>query len=762
MKDATREENERFAAEVLRIARALWPSAEFDGASVVEGREVDGVFTTEDCIHFLEATTSRKRDKAKQDIEKLRKNIGRQRSRGGTRAPRGWFITRDEPTADQRDVGEKHRQDINILSMEQFRSRLIDSHGYLSARDDYAFGSVRDPVTGKHNTSVTYVPIDIQKVGYDGVVSPQSLCDLVTEGGTVVLLGDYGAGKSMTLRHVYRTLRKQHMKGHERRFPVYINLRDHYGQTNSSELLERHARSIGFVQPAHLVRAWRAGYVHLLIDGFDEIAGMAIQGLWRKLQDNRYRSMEVVRHLLRETPDGAGVLLAGRAHFFDSTAERHRALGRQTGTTELSLNDFTVDQIDMYLSRAGIKTTVPDWFPARPLLLGYLAARGILTPEILGSPEGESPAAAVGWDTLLDKVCSREAEIEAGIDGSTVRHILERLATTARASQSGFGPLGPDAVVAAFRDVCGYDPDERGMLLLQRLPGLGVDRVEEGSRTFMDESLADACRAGDIARFVIDPFNFPDGVLNGVETVVGAFAIEVAAHKLRQYKAPQGKVNAALRVARNGGLSASVADIVRLLLECGFSLDESIQIDNLFIPTLELIEDGSDISKLCFRDCFFGYVDIDHGIDPRKEPTFRECYIAEMYGRVSRRDLPKGMFDEDCHIDEFVESADTTKEILALELPVGTKVCITVLRKLYERRGSGRKESALHRGLDSHARRYVADVLQVLQSEGLAVRDRSRGTTVWRPDRRGRARVGKMIAAPTHSNDAALRRCSAL
>ena len=53
-----------FEDEVRRIARLLWPSAEFGGASMEEGRERDGVFETEEFIHILECTTSRSKRKA--------------------------------------------------------------------------------------------------------------------------------------------------------------------------------------------------------------------------------------------------------------------------------------------------------------------------------------------------------------------------------------------------------------------------------------------------------------------------------------------------------------------------------------------------------------------------------------------------------------------------------------------------------------------------------------------------------------------------
>ena len=378
MRTGMRQEEEHFENEVRRIARALWPSAEFSGSSFVGHRETDGIFETEDCIHIVEATTSRRLDKAKQDLTKLGKSIEKQRSKSGSRVVRGWFITRDEPTADQRNFSQKFKQSINTLSFSQFQGRLIDTNAYLDARDTYPFGSVRDPATGKPVTNIEYIPLDLIRTDSKELVSREDLLSLVSNGSTVVLLGDYGAGKSMTLREIYRDLRKDHLRGKTCEFPVYLNLRDHYGQRDPAEVFERHARSIGFSHPSHLVRAWRAGYVHLLIDGFDEIASISIHGLWHRLSENRYRAMELVRRLIREHPSGSGLILAGRAHFFDSQTERHKALGLPRDFVELSLNEFTPGQIATYLTRAGLSGAVPPWLPSRPLLVGYLASKDLL------------------------------------------------------------------------------------------------------------------------------------------------------------------------------------------------------------------------------------------------------------------------------------------------------------------------------------------------------------------------------------------------
>jgi hypothetical protein len=502
--------------------------------------------------------------------------------------------------------------------------------------------------------------------------------------------------------------------------------------------------------------------VYLLIDGFDEISTVNIQGLWKKLQDNRFRAMEAVRRLIREHPATAGLLVAGRAHFFDSPVERRKALGLSTLSLELSLNEFTEEQIATYLKRAGITGFIPAWFPSRPLLVGYLAAKGLLVDLVKEDARGSQLDPAVGWDLLLNSIAAREAEIEAGIDGITVRRILERLATKTRATPSGLGPIGPDLVVQAFTEICGYGPDDRGMVLLQRLPGLGIDREEDNTRSFVDKDFADACRSGDIVAFVDSPFDFDSVPLAAIESAAGELAVSVASLKAGARHFSEGKINTALRATQRTGSQYLAADLARLLMELGFNIREQMRIHDIIIAELELGLAEADYSLLEFHECFFSRIELDPDVNMANLPLFRGCFIGQLDGRVSRSDLPPGKFTDDCIIETFVEAAETTAGVLDLELPLGTRVCLTVLKKLYERRGSGRKESALHRGLDHHARRMVPDVLRMLQSESLASPYKAKGTTIWLPDRSSMQRVGRMIAAPTSSNDRVPRQCSHL
>jgi hypothetical protein len=459
--------------------------------------------------------------------------------------------------------------------------------------------------------------------------------------------------------------------------------------------------------------------------------------------------MEAVRRLAREHPAGAGLAIAGRAHFFDSAKERRNALALSGQFTEFSLNEFSDGQVADYLKKSGLTGVVPAWLPSRPLLVAYLASRGLL-PELLAD-EGGEPAS--GWDILLDNIASRESEIEAGIDGGTVRRILERLATKARTTPGGLGPLTPDILIGAFREICGYSPDERGMVLLQRLPGLGVDRDEEGSRAFIDDDFADACRAGDLVQFIDAPYEFEPEALATIECATGSLGVAVAARRSGARAFSAGKANAAVRRAREISPGIFAADLARIAIECGHSLEEPLHVRGVVIPDLEFTARTGNASRLEFQECFFSRIGIDSDVDAGALPRFKGCFVDEIDGRISRQDLPAAAFDADCIIESFTTLAGTTDAVLSLGLPLGTRVVLTLLKKLYQRRGAGRKENALFRGLDHRARRLVPGALGLIQHEGLAAPCRRGDDTIWLPDRGSMRRVGRIIAAPTSPDD---------
>ncbi|MFZ1642790.1 MAG: NACHT domain-containing protein [Candidatus Contendobacter sp.] len=758
-----RQEQDTFENEVRRIARQLWPDAQYAGARLVDGRERDGYFETEECIHLIEATVSRAKDKAQYDIKKLVTLAKKLQPQNQHKAIKGWFVTKSEPTAEQREVARQHHTLINALSFSQFQSKLIDAASYLSLRDNYPFGSVRDPATGDPRAEIEYVPLELLDQNTSKLWSAGQIRESLTEGGRFVILGDFGAGKSMTLRELYKDLKRSYLTNKTTKFPLYLNLRDHHGQTNPAEVVERHARNLGFPNPTHLVRAWRAGYVVLLIDGFDELATLGIQGIWKRLQDTRFRAMQAVRELIRDQPSGAGLILAGRAHFFDSERERRSALGLTSRFAEVTLNEFSDEQIRRYLTKCGLTGGVPGWVPSRPLLVGYLAASGLLKEMFpsQGSPESlQGPNPAQGWNLVIDKICTREAEIEAGIDGPTIRRILERLATTARATDAGLGPLGRDQIVEAFASICGYQPDEKGMVLLQRLPGLGIDRADEGTRIFIDGDFADACRAGDVVAFIDDPYGADIESFRNAEFSLGTIGVGVCIENTKE-RVTSGKLMAAT-IHASGGISNTVLtlDLVQIALERSVNFDSGILVRDVLIPSLELHQKIGNCSQLTFRDCYFSRLELDPDAPNNWLPHFDSCYFVQIDGRASRADLPERAFADTCEFEKFSDAPETTDAISAMDLPLGEKVLLTVLKKVFIQSGSGRKENALLRGLDHNSRRLVPDILRLLQSDGVISPYRRGGLdmTIWVPDRGQMTRVAKIIESPRTCSDSLLKK----
>ncbi|MGH7930238.1 MAG: hypothetical protein ACREQV_20870, partial [Candidatus Binatia bacterium] len=158
------------------------------------------------------------------------------------------------------------------------------------------FGSARNPQPEAEDPRLQlekYIPVPLTPLegyGTSATMDLQDLVELVGEGKAVALLADYGAGKSMTLREVYLSLAERHRKNESIRAPVHLNLRDFWGVRSPSAALVQHAEELGFSQPELLIAAWRAGFVHVLLDGFDELSSPGWSRDKDRMERARYRA----------------------------------------------------------------------------------------------------------------------------------------------------------------------------------------------------------------------------------------------------------------------------------------------------------------------------------------------------------------------------------------------------------------------------------------------------------------------------------------
>ncbi|MES9506727.1 NACHT domain-containing protein [Streptomyces sp. NPDC000609] len=740
-----------FEEEVRTVARALWPTARDDGAMNIDGVEHDGVYFTHDVVHCVEATVSRRKDKAEHDGKKLSREVTKRTGSNG-RVARGWFVTLEDPTPEQTKALRAIDRRIVPISFNRFKARLFDARLYHQRRQCISFGSAINP-TDRKAILEPYIPAEFHSDSDESGGSPPSFEDLITRistGERFCIVGDYGMGKSMTLREIYLRLSHLYRTDETLRHPVHLNLRDHWGQRSPRVALTQHAEDLGYDRPDQIISAWRAGYVDILLDGFDEIAAPGWSSDVVELRHSRRRAVELVRNFFDQTDSRASVVVAGRRSYFDSLSELKSSLFDAESCTLLEVAEFNEQQVAEYL--AGKKWyTLPDWLPKRPLLIGYLAAQNLLDEEVQET-EGMNPAG--GWDWLLEQISRREARIETGIDGETVRKIIERLASVARRGASSLGPLTYSEITEGFHFVRGREPSDDQRTILHRLPGLGSDpNFEEGTRKFIDVDLASAAQARDVSSFILNPFGLDLQTAHSWSGSLEQSGVEVAALQCIA-TANQGIIANALLFAKRNDLDVLSADVARVALASTIDVvDSSCEVSGVVIPRIDLYEGCADFSGVQFSHCLIEVLALDGEIEDHHLPVFDSCHFESVIGRFGENDLSSASFLGDCTFADFPDMAERNADVLRSSLPRGVRVMVTVLRKLYLQRGSGRAEGAFVRGMPQEDRLLVPKCLDILRRERLVSTIKLGGRIIWLPTRSEQKRVREFVTAPRGSGD---------
>lgn len=766
-----------FEEEVRRLARELWPRSGGEGPVIIGGRERDGVFITSDTIHILEATTDQRLAKAEKDIDKsieLKRDLSRL-AEFESHNFKIWFITKGDPSPMQSQYAsssrKKARCPVLAMSSRTFQNHLVKAGDYLTARLSYPFGSVRNPDATSVDSGVPerdFVSLDMISQDDDVSWSADNFVKHIQfSNGIYLLLGDYGAGKSMTMRHVFNALRHSYLSGESAKFPVYINLRDHVGQDDPASALYDHATKIGFAQPDSLVRAWRAGFVHLFLDGFDEMVSSRFRGGSKGLRAARAKAMTLVRKFLTGHPAAVvPVCICGRENYFGHPDERRAALGLQSKPFKtLTLNEFTPEQVQRYLARLSLKNVgIPDWLPTRPLLIGYLARH-----QIVGRHSDlEQLSRAEGWDFLLDRICEREGEQIEALGGeaiSAIRIFIDRLATKARQTSSGRGPISVRQITKIFEELVPATADDAVEQLLLRMAGLAATGQSSGpvvtsppdqedTREFIDEDFVDAARAGDVIRFINNSHDTSLSEMFGspeADIAMGDLGVEVAVRRISENKISEGHTSAALQIAANVlGASALSFDILRIMQELEHNVvnaSKLIVIQGIEIQKFEVTA-TSNLSQVVVRDCIIRNLVVDSALSAFHGPRFEGCLIANLEGRMSKADLPTGLIDDTSSIEAFDNEGAVSATIRQLQISAPERVLLIALRKLFQQAGSGRKDTAFQRGLGDDERPYVSEVMSLIKSYGFAQPQKFGGNTVWIPNRAKRSSALSILQTP--------------
>lgn len=761
-----RREHDQFEENVRLIAQQLFPGKNSQGDRIILGRERDGIFDDGETFHIFESTVSRRKQKIEDDIDKSAKLVSQLRRENPEYNVKIWIVTSDPPTSDQEEAAKKGRKKarcpVELLSYTALYNKLFDARQLLDFRANYPFGSIRNPMDDSSNVPESaYVTVGFADHDDGSGVSPLEVVGKILDGNyRSVMLGDFGAGKSMALRYIYFQISDAFHQGKSRRFPVYLNLRDHFGQIDPAEALMRHARRIG-VDYNRLIAAWRAGFVDLILDGFDELSPTQFSTEVRNLRSARRAAAELVSKFVEESPVSSSIVVSGRRHYFDSLKEMRAALGFSSTVQILNLGEFTDEQIKEFLDKNGLSATIPVWLPRRPLLIGYLAANDLLH-EV---SDKEDCTVSKGWDFLIERICEREVRqiSGTGVEAATLRRLLESLATYARALEGGRGPIPATQIISVYERIIGQPADARTQTLLLRLPGLATVAGQEEAREFLDDDFVDACRMGDARRFLNFPFD--DSVEYEMVQFEGG---DVLLDALREEceRLSRKQVSSALTHASDNNYSIFALDIVKAIYLAGINIDlVSINIKDCYIRDLDIFSDV-DCSSVTFVDCWIEALTLayaDEGLEVANMPKFHDCVVETLIGLTRRGDLPQDRFTGSTNIENFVGIASSNAALLtAEELPLSVAVLLTILKKAFFQAGGGRQEAAFYRGLDHRAKAYVPDILKILERFSFIEKSNRAGSSVWRANKEKLGEARAMRDAPMKANHSVLQAVRAL
>lgn len=234
---------------------------------------------------------------------------------------------------------EAMRHGVRVRSFTEFQG-LLDLRGYVVAQTERLR---RDRVYPPH----LYVPQRFREsAGADTSVREDVVGELVDllaadEGRFVLLMGDFGRGKTFAMRKLAMTLPTRMPEV----VPILIELHGLDKSHSVEGLVAAHLANHG--ESRIDLRAFqyllRQGRVVLLFDGFDELAS-------RVSYD---RAADHLNTLLTAAEGRAKIVVTSRTQHFQNDAQVRTALGERVGVLPqrriLLLEDFTANQIDAYL-----------------------------------------------------------------------------------------------------------------------------------------------------------------------------------------------------------------------------------------------------------------------------------------------------------------------------------------------------------------------------------------------------------------------------
>jgi len=705
----------------------------------IAGRDIDGVIDLPaNQVVLIEATVDHTVGKNAADINKLvsvRNALFQE-----NKFARCMFITKKNPTPSMVNNGADNN--VEVLGLNQFAADFIEYERYRFARRSYPFGSAVNPESGEMDTN-KYVPVQYLDKKFNKSYSHKDIAEKLLSGQNVVVIGEYGSGKSRCVAEVFDEISQEW--GATFKFPVAVNLRECWGLEDADEIIRRHFTKLGLEDMrASAVKAYNRKAVIFLLDGFDEIGIQAWSSDAEKLREVRAQALSGVQDAVKNS--GNGTLITGREHYFSSDKEMMTSLGLpSTGTIILHVKEeFSLEELLKYFQTTGIDVTFPDWLPRRPLICQTIAQ---LSDADRGRMFGSAENEAEFWDRFIHIVCERDARINKSFNANTIYDVFISLADLTRTKEANTGPINQRELQEAFENSVGALPVENASVMLQRLPSLGRVAADSADRQFIDTYILDGLRARGIARLI-------DSDEAATQTALAkrwSNCLQPLGQKVLALDASQrsgGYLNLARKAAESTNRTIA-SDIASSLTRMpGQAVDmQGLRVVDAPISELDLVD--SQARNVHFSECTFEEVILP--TLPPENIVIDSSLIAKVSGASSQKALAGWIKNND--IEEF-DSVRTMRRIRDAGLNPGHEILVVMIKKVFFQPGTGRKEEALQRGFESGRHNKITPkVINLLLHHNIFGSFKGDDGLVYTPNRSMTQRMQKMLDELKSSRD---------
>ncbi|MBK9579098.1 MAG: hypothetical protein IPO40_18680 [Fibrobacteres bacterium] len=659
--------------------------------------------------------------------------------------PKCHFVTLDTPTAALIDAGKSHN--VEVYSVTQFFGFLLGINNYINQRKNLTFGSAVDIYSGKPDdgkyVGVTYYSDSGKKYKI------KDIADSLVKGKTIVLVGDYGSGKSRCVSEIFRYLVETHLTHYNT--PIAINLRDNWGLKRANEIITRHFTDMGlgsmvqdFIKVAHV------NSTIYLLDGFDEIGAQTWSDDPTRLVEIRKHSLIGVKELVIQSQ--GGILVAGREHYFNDDAEMLTCMGLDRKDPIILRCNQELDNNEFNQLIGRVISKIPTWVPKKPLIGTIIRD---IDPEIIDGIFETARGQTDFWELLIDAFCEREARNNPILEADIIRILYTKIGRIARLTSSPIGPISIKQINDAFEETTHRPPTDESAIILQRLPGLSRIGAESLDRQFADTFILDGLKAEDalVAYSNQDPKVIAETWKHPIESF-GAFYLGTKLLSNEQ------TTSVAAFIKRNKSCANKVliSDLLSAISHCDC---EHISFANCIIDKgnfSSLNIGDSALENITLNDSHFKMLDITDAVDQGVKIT--NSTIEKITGVASASMLPSWI--NSCIIDSY-QNLNTLSQIKMAGLNLAQTFLLSSLRKLFIQSGSARKESSMFKGYGDLSSKKICDkVLALLVREEFCSKHKGSKECLYVPDRSKSSRAHTIMKEITHSKDNAWIQASAL